>query len=68
MMPCTFPETPDQALREERPILIRRLLEEVRGHIAQNFDITPEVLTHNPVVDLRTGGFVYPCVPEYTWS
>ncbi|RKY59780.1 MAG: hypothetical protein DRP94_02580 [Candidatus Latescibacterota bacterium] len=68
VMPYTFPEALDQALRGERPARIRRLLEEVRRHIAPNFDITPEMLTHNPVVDLRTGGFVYPCVPEHIWS
>jgi len=68
VMPYTFPETLDQALKGERPGCIRRLLEGIRRHIVPNFDITPEILTHNPVVDLRTGGFVYPCVPEHTWS
>ena len=68
VMPYTFPETLDQALKGDRPKYIQRLVEKIRNRIAPNFDITPEILTHNPVVDLGTGGLVYPAVAEHTWS
>jgi len=68
VMPYTFPETLDQALKGNRPGHIRRLMEQISNQIAPNFDITPEILTHNPVVDLETGGFVYPSVAEHIWS
>ncbi|HID95294.1 MAG TPA: hypothetical protein EYP53_04455 [Candidatus Latescibacteria bacterium] len=68
VMPYTSPETLSDALKGKRPLAIERLIKKIRQHIAPNFDITPEILTHNPVADLETGGFVYPCVPEHVWS
>jgi len=68
VMPYTFPETLDQAMRGDRPACIRKLVEKIRKRIAPNFDITPEILTHNAVVDLKDGSLVYPCMAEHLWS
>jgi len=68
LMPYTFPETLAQALDGTRPALIKSLLEKIRTNIVPHFDITPEILTHNALVDLNSGGFVYPCLAEPIWS
>ena len=53
------------------PERLSRLIATIKEEIVPNFDITPEMLTHNQVVNVEgigTSDFIYPATFETEWS
>ncbi|MCD6231249.1 hypothetical protein J7K28_01290 [Candidatus Aerophobetes bacterium] len=68
LMPYPSPVALDEALAGKQLPVLQKTVSLIRENIAPYFDISPEILTHNQIVDLKTGLYHYPCISEEEWS